>query len=168
MDGVVVRPAAVTDAEAIGQLWEQLVTYHRTLDPALPRASENGADLYARRIRDKVGDSHTRTFVAESNGRIIGFVLGVIVDLVPEMFASETGGFLADIYVEPNYRRSGVGRALVKALSDWFQSRGVDYLELYVANSNTEGRAFWAALGGRDMMRRIRVPLENVEGTDND
>lgn len=165
MDDLVIRPAVLGDADAIGQMWEKLVTYHRELDMALPRSAPNGARLYAQRIREKVGDSHTGIFVAEVKNKPVGFVLGLIVDLVPEMFAPEIAGFLADIYVETGFRRTGIGRALVQALSDWFQSRGVGYIELYVANSNVEGRAFWASLGGRDMMRRVRVPL-NGENDD--
>ncbi len=160
MAAIIIRTIQSEDAPTIGELWEKLVAYHGDLDPDLPRSTRDGAQLYAQRIRGKIGDSHTRIFVAEVNGQVIGFVLGVIVDLVPEMFTSETGGFLADIYVEEAYRRNGVGRKLVQALADWFRSRGVTYLELYVANSNTDGRAFWSSLGGRDMMRRVRVPLK--------
>lgn len=162
MAAVVIRTVTEDDVDIVGDMWEKLVTLHRDLDAALPRSTPDGARLYARRIRDKIGDSSTGTFVAEVDGQIVGYVLGVVVDLAPEMFASETAGFLADIFVEAEYRRAGVGRKLVQALGDWFQSRGVTYLELYVANSNADGRAFWASLGGRDMMRRVRVPLKEL------
>jgi ribosomal protein S18 acetylase RimI-like enzyme len=156
----VIRPAAAEDAEAIGQLWTELVTYHRRLDGRLPRATENGAELYARRVIDRLGDDYTRVLVVENDdGEVIGFAIGVIVDLVPEMFAGESGGFLADIFVAEDYRRGGVGRRLVDALADWFRSRGVEYMEWYVASENQAGRDFWASLGGRDVMVRMRISL---------
>ena len=159
MDDVVIRPVTAEDAQAVGQLWVQLVQYHHELDERLPTASEQGAMLYARRIAERVDDTHMRAFVAEKDGEIIGFVLGMIVDLVPEMFQARTGGFLADIYVLDAHRGAGVGRGLADALADWFRSRGVSHMEWYVAHANRNGRAFWDKYGGDDVMIRMQQEL---------
>lgn len=140
-------------------MWEQLVQYHQDLDAVLPRAAQDGGVLYAQRVLDRLHDTHTRTLVAEHEGRVVGFVLGLIVDLVPEMFEQEASGFLADIYVEEAYRSRGIGRRLVAELSAWFRSRGLEHMELYVASHNLSGRAFWESVGGREVMRRLRVDL---------
>ncbi|MCI0353045.1 MAG: GNAT family N-acetyltransferase, partial [Acidobacteriales bacterium] len=60
------------------------------------------------------------------------------------------------------YRRRGVGRKLVKAMVDWFKERGVPYFDWQVASLNTEGLAFWRALGGRELMTRMRADVEDV------
>lgn len=159
VDEVVIRPAGIQDADDIAKLWEQLVKYHRDLDDNLPMAVEDGGIIYARRLIDRLNDTHTRVYVAEINNAVIGYALGVIVDLVPEMFVQETGGFLADIFVDSDYRRRGVGRKLVNTLCDWFRARGVSYLELYVASRNADGKEFWSAVGGREIMTRMRVQL---------
>lgn len=155
-----IRTAKRDDAEAIGRLWEALVNYHNGLDNDLPRAAPDGARLYAQRIIGRLDDTHTRVFVAEEDGRVVGYVLCVIVDMSPEMFAQTLGGFLADIYVEEAYRRQGIGRALVAAVVEWFRSRGVSYYEWYVAAHNQAGQDFWQALGGRSVMVRMRASLE--------
>jgi ribosomal protein S18 acetylase RimI-like enzyme len=160
VDDPVIRPAIAEDADAIGQLWAELVSYHRRLDGRLPLAAENGAERYARRVVDRLDDDYTRVLVAENEaGSIVGFAVGVVIDLVPEMFAPESGGFVADIFVAETYRRSGVGRQLVDALADWFRSRGLEHMEWYVAAQNQAGREFWASLGGRDVMVRMRIEL---------
>ncbi|MDX1995692.1 MAG: GNAT family N-acetyltransferase [bacterium] len=158
-DGVEIIGAKAIHADAIGRLWTKLVAYHRVLDDKLPQAADDGDLLYARRILDRLEDTHTKVFVAQADGETIGFVLGVIVDLVPEMFEPEMGGFLADIFVEEAYRGKGVGRKLVMALSEWFKARGVQHMELYVASRNESGRAFWESVGGREIMRRVRIEL---------
>jgi GNAT superfamily N-acetyltransferase len=160
---VTIRPAVLGDTEAIGQLWLQLVYYHNTLSPDMPRATTDGGKRYARRIASRLQDIHTRVLVAEDDARIVAFVFGVIVDFLPEVFIEEVAGFVADIYVDPAYRGQGIGRALVFELADWFHQRGVQYFEWYVANQNTEGRAFWHALGGRDVMTRMRLNLNTRE-----
>ncbi len=160
VDDVVIRSATDADVERIGQLWEELVEFHWILDKELPRSSSDGAKLYARRISDRIDDDHTRILVAEIDEVIIGFTLGVIVDLVAEMFMPDIGGFLADIYVQDGHRKRGVGRKLVESLAQWFRESGVTFIELSVAHRNTEARAFWNALGGRDLMVRMRLPLK--------
>jgi ribosomal protein S18 acetylase RimI-like enzyme len=158
---MIIRAATLYDAAAIGQLWTQLVEYHRQLDDRMPIAAPDGADRYANRVRDSVDDSHTRVFVAEDEGQVVGYVMGVIVDLLPEMFAEERGGFLADIFVLPHYRDKGIGKALVNALKAWFRAREVEHFEWYVASKNTAGIAFWRSVQGQDVMLRMRATTDS-------
>jgi GNAT superfamily N-acetyltransferase len=160
-----IRNAVAADAVAIGKLWEKLVAYHQQIDHDMPRATLHGASLYARSLSSRLEDSHTRVLVAEENGRIVGYVLGVVVDLVPEMFEQEAGGFLADIFVEEAYRGQGIGTALVNALTDWFRQKGLNHYEWHVAAGNTEALAFWSSLGGRNWQIRMRA---NIEDDAND
>ena len=159
VDDAVIRPATENDAATIGDLWVQLVDYHHELDSKLPTATEDGSQRYARHIVERIHDRGTQAFVAEIDGRVVGFILGVIVDLAPEMFEHETSGFVADLFVEETYRQTGVGRKLVVAMAGWFRAHGLGHMEWYVAMHNTSGRAFWQALGGRDVMARMRAEL---------
>ncbi len=154
-----IRPAIMSDSVAIGKLWEKLVAYHQSLDEDMPRATLEGASLYARRIRDRMEDSHTRVFVAEEDGRIVGYVLGVVVDLLPEMFEHESGGFLADIFVEEAYRGRGIGSALVQALVGWFRENGLKHYEWHVAATNADALRFWEKVGGRHLQIRMRADI---------
>ncbi|MBE2268478.1 MAG: GNAT family N-acetyltransferase [Anaerolinea sp.] len=160
MDKVVIRPAAAGDIDAIARLWLALVEFHREIDGDLPAAAPNGALRYARRLIDRVEDSQSRVLVAEADGHVVGYVLGMVVDLVPEMFAQPPSGFLADIFVDAEHRRQGVGRALVDALAAWFREHGLDYYEWHVAARNTAAVEFWRAVGGRDVMLRMRGEIE--------
>jgi ribosomal protein S18 acetylase RimI-like enzyme len=159
VDSVVIRPAVTADIEAVGRLWTNLVDYHVALDHRLPSAVPNGGRRYARRLYDKLDDPFARLLVADAGGQVVGFVLGMIVDLVPDVFEQEPSGFLADIYVDAAYRRHGIGRRLVEALMTWFQERGVTYYELHVAALNAEGLAFWRALESEPVMVRMRTPV---------
>lgn len=159
VDQVTVRPAKPGDVDAIARLWEALVEYHRALDADLPPATSQGAMRYARRLVDQLDNPTTRVLVAVANGKIVGYVVGVVVDLAPEIFAQEPSGFLADIYVDAAQRRRGIGTALVEALVDWFRNNGLRYFEWHAAVQNPAGIAFWRALGGREVMLRMRADL---------
>lgn len=163
MDQVNIRSARPDDIDAVAKLWQDLVLYHHRLDASLPPAAPQGARRYARRLVDRLDDPMSRVFVAEDSGSVVGYVLGVVVDLAPEMFAQEPSGFLADIYVAESHRRRGIGRALVDSLRAWFASQGLGYFEWHVAALNEESIAFWRSVGGRDVMLRMRAELNPSE-----
>jgi ribosomal protein S18 acetylase RimI-like enzyme len=165
---VMIRRATPVDADDIARLWEALVDYHYQLDPSLPQAAPDGGYRYALRLIDRMEDSHTRVFVAEENGVIVGYVLAIILDLAPEMFAQEYSGFLADIYVDEQYRQQGIGRQLVEAVQQWFAQCGVAYYEWYVASKNPAGLAFWRSVGGRDVLIRMRAELNTLSSVEQD
>lgn len=159
MSSIVVRRARNKDMKAIAAMWSALVAYHKTLDPRLPPAATGGADNYAGRLADRLDDTLTRILVAEVEDHVVGYVLGMVVDLMGELFEQESCGFVADIYVDPDHRHMGVGRALVDALMVWFGQRDIRYYEWHVAAQNEEGQAFWRALGGETVLLRMRAEL---------
>ena len=157
---MIIRPAKKDDAETIGILWEDLIAYHRELDEnTIPPPSEDGAMVYTRRVNEAIEDDLQMVFVVEIDERVVGYVMGMISDMLPEMFEYERGGFLADIYVEPEYRGTGAGSSLVRALKNWFYGRHARAMEWYVAAGNTAGQAFWRKMGGVDSMIRMRADL---------
>jgi GNAT superfamily N-acetyltransferase len=85
------------------------------------------------------------------------------VDLLPEMFVGEKAGFLADIYVIPSQRSKGTGRALVEALKGWFRARDIQHFEWYVAHANPAAVAFWRAIGGSEVILRMRASTQEGE-----
>ena len=156
-----IRPFFPADEDAIARLWEELVAYHRRLDSDLPRAAVGGGPIYVQRMINRADDPDSQVYVAVVKGTVVGYILGAVVDLVPDMFVPEMCGFVADVFVTESYRRRGIGRLLVEAMTAWFQSKGVRYFEWYVAAQNPDGRAFWRSLGGRDVMVRMRTELKD-------
>ncbi|MFN8378660.1 MAG: GNAT family N-acetyltransferase [Anaerolineae bacterium] len=159
---VVIRPARPDDAEAIGNLWADLVAYHHALDAALPAAAPDGPSRYARAIEDHLRSSTTRVLVAEYDGQVVGYILGVVADMVSSFFTHEATGFIADLFVMPEHRRRSVGRHLVVAMAEWFASCGMRQYEWHAAAHNEEALAFWNSLGGAPVLVRMRAtgPLE--------
>lgn len=87
--------------------------------------------------------------MAEDNGRLLGQILGELREPAP-VFQPATYGYVTDIVVDPEARRTGIGRALFGALRDWMVERGADYLRLQVLEKNKASQAFWRALGCTD------------------
>ncbi len=147
------------DAPAIVGLWSSLVAYHRELTTDLPAAAPNGAARYAKRLIQRLDDPFCHILVVEDQSRVIGFALGMIVELLPDMFDMEPGGYLSDIFIDPAYRHRGLGRELMEHMLIWFREQQVRYIELSVAVHNDEAIAFWKAIGGREVMLRMRIDV---------
>jgi GNAT superfamily N-acetyltransferase len=159
-----IRLAVESDAQRIGEMWAEMVSYHARFDAATFKAAENGAELYGRRIRDRLFDRQARVLVAEEDGVIVAYVSGMIADITTEMFQPLRSGLLADIYVSEPYRRLGVGRNLVERLCLWFRDQGVSHFEWHVSAENSVALAFWEAIGGETTILRMRanVTLEEA------
>ena len=157
-----VRPAAPQDKDALAQLWQALVDYHVQLDDRLPRAANDAATHYAERLLRRMGRSSlTRAYVAEVDGQVVGYVLGSVLALHPDLFEQRDAGFIADLFVLPAYRRQGIARRLVAAINAWFAEQGMRIAEWSVAAANVEGMRFWKALGGEPIMVQMRAPLDD-------
>ncbi|MBK8025625.1 MAG: GNAT family N-acetyltransferase [Chloroflexi bacterium] len=162
MMDVIIRAAETSDMDAIARMWMELVDHHQLLDPRLPPAAKDGARRYAVRLEERLDDPTTRVLIAEADGKVAGYILAMIVDMLSDLFMQETTGFVADIYVRPELRGLGIGRALVESLQDWFRESGVRYYEWHVASENAEGKAFWESLGGKPVLVRMRHEIDEA------
>jgi GNAT superfamily N-acetyltransferase len=95
-------------------------------------------------------------FLAEDNGRAIGTATGAAYDAAPGE------AHVYAMWVAPDARGAGVGRALLDAVARWARDRGDRRLQLQVTETNHPARAFYGACGFIETGKR--VPLR--EGSD--
>jgi ribosomal protein S18 acetylase RimI-like enzyme len=105
------------------------------------RALRDAPDAFATKVEEvedrpsewwsrRLASSHAATFVAVSEGRDIGLVVGA-----PFQGRVNTAGLFA-MWVEPEMRGSGVADSLVGAVVDWARAAGFRRLVLEVADEN--------------------------------
>jgi aminoglycoside 6'-N-acetyltransferase I len=102
------------------------------------------ADTLAGRPRSTMPLS---VLVAERDGRIVGFAEVSLRSHADGCDPSLPCGFLEGWYVEPEHRRSGVGRALVEAAVRWCRDQGAVELASDTWASNQESQRAHEALG---------------------
>jgi len=106
------------------------------------RDGELVPESFARRLREAVEAGEFEVLAARAEGRVVG------VAVLAYRLSISAGGLFAsveDLYVEPDARRRGLGRALLEAVGERCAARGVSYIEAQVEDE--EATAFYAAVG---------------------
>ena len=133
-----IRPGRREDAAEAARLWMKSAEEHTAHDRIY--ATAPGAEQVMRRfLADLASSGHSFLFVAESGGRVVGFISGELREGSPT-FQAKAWASVDDVFVEPDYRNLGVGRALLESVKAWAKERGADGVSLQVAAANERGR----------------------------
>jgi len=103
-------------------------------------------DAVRRWLAGRTQARQSALLVYEREGQIDGFACVSVAERPPP-FRAPRRGELEHLFVRPERRRHGIGRALVDACEAWLRTQGADRMALQVSGANTEGQAFWRALG---------------------
>jgi GNAT superfamily N-acetyltransferase len=136
-----IRPARPDDVPVIYQLIRDLAAYEK----ALPGVTGTEQDLRRALLADPPA---VFAHVAERDGEVAGFALWF---LSFSTWAGKHGIYLEDLYVRPDMRRFGLGRALLTELARICVERGYPRLEWSVLDWNQPARTFYAALGAAEL-----------------
>jgi ribosomal protein S18 acetylase RimI-like enzyme len=140
MRSVIVRPAAVADAERIvgWQLAMALETEDLQLD--LDTVRRGVAGVFAQAGRGCY-------WLAEIDGLPVG---GLLVTYEWSDWRCGDFHWIQSVYVEPSARSQGVFRALYHAVETRARAAGAVGLRLYVEQENTRAQATYHSLGMRE------------------
>jgi GNAT superfamily N-acetyltransferase len=136
-----IRPAGAGDVPAIYQLVRDLAEYEKS--PHHVSATED--DLLQSLTADPPA---VFAHVAEHDGEVVGFALWF---LSFSTWEGKHGIYLEDLYVRPDMRGGGHGRALLAGLARICVQRGYRRLEWAVLNWNAPALGFYASLGAVPM-----------------
>ena len=155
-----IRPARPDDVERIYELIIELATYERSADKVESSAEDLRAALCA-------PEPALFGHVAVVGGQIVGFALWFVNY---STWSGKHGIYLEDLYVRPEMRGQGTGRALLATLASICLQRGYRRLEWWVLDWNTPAIGFYESLGAIAMSewtvhRLTGAPLADLAST---
>lgn len=159
MSEIKIREATEADAEAI---WE--INLRAWPGCAIAELSEqrhgvlNGrrwTEHMARAVAEHMQRKDVATFVAELDGKVIGYANAQMSAEGPTETASI--GYNA---VEPDYRGRGAGTALVKHAIDFLGGRGARVLTVMTLAADEPARRIYGRLGFKELTRLIYYSME--------
>lgn len=138
---VVTRPVRESDVECIVQMVHDLAAYEKSATECRLTVRQLSAALFSERPA-------LFGHVAEIDGAIVGFVVWFL------NFSTWTGThgvYGEDMFVLPEYRSHGVGRALFHEMAAECVRRGYERLEFAILDWNKPTIAFTASLGAKPL-----------------
>jgi GNAT superfamily N-acetyltransferase len=134
-----IRPAAPADVRLLLELIRQLAVYERRERDAVGTEALLAEHLFGERPA-------AEAVVAELDGEPVGFALWFTTF---STFLTRPGIWLEDLFVLPERRRNGIGRALLAHVAALALARGCARLEWSALDWNEPALALYRALGAR-------------------
>ncbi len=129
-----IRRAGETDAGAIAQLLHDFNSEYEDYTPGVPALTERLSELLA--------DGAITVLLAGDPPA--GFAL---FRLRPSLWAKAGDAYLEELYVVPEQRRRGIGRALLEASIETARQAGANHFELTTGETDKEARALYESRG---------------------
>ena len=137
MHGYAIRPSRPGDAHALFGLIQALAEYEKLSQLVTGSAEKLARDLFG-------AQATVEALLVEAQGRAVAFALffGNY-----STFLTQPGLYLEDIFVLSEYRRQGIGRALLGRVAKIAKDRGCARLEWSVLDWNSNAIGFYRSLG---------------------
>ena len=156
----VLRPAELRDVAAIVQLIRDLAEFEKLthlvqVTPEKLRPQLFGERPAAEALVAELGDG-------KSGGEVVAFALFYTNF---STFLAQPGLYLEDLYVKPEHRAAGIGRALLTRLGSLAVERGCGRFEWSVLDWNVDAIRFYEGMGATVMpeWRICRVTGEALQ-----
>lgn len=136
---VLIRPAEAADVPIIAELIRGLARFEKMEDELTMTEERLAENLFGQR-------RYAETLLAEEDGTSVGFALFFHNF---STFLGLPGVYLEDLFVVPEHRGRGIGRALLRQLARVARDRGCGRLEWSVLDWNRDAIGFYERLGAR-------------------
>ncbi|MCK8464057.1 GNAT family N-acetyltransferase [Aliiroseovarius sp. S1339] len=138
---MIVRPAQTDDAVGIADVLNDLVRAGKRSNRDDPEFALNNYIARPNRIECLVAD--------DEEGRILGFQSLKLAKIGNE-YGAPAGWALIGTHISPNAARRGIDKALFAYTLRAAQKSGVPAIEAFIGATNTEGQAYYEAMGFSD------------------
>ncbi|WP_307835848.1 GNAT family N-acetyltransferase [Phycicoccus sonneratiae] len=129
------RVALATAPETLALAGRLLHEFNTAYDDPTP-----GADALATRLAELVAAGDTDVLLGDEHGV-------AVVRYRPSLWSAADEAYLAELWVDPSVRRTGLGRALLRAALERARERGCDLLDLATSEDDPEARSLYESEG---------------------
>ncbi|MBE5748997.1 MAG: GNAT family N-acetyltransferase [Clostridiales bacterium] len=140
MNGLTFRYAQEQDSNLILQFIKELAEYEKMLDQVVATPELLQEWIFKNKKAEVI--------FAMENGKEVGFALFVYNF---STFLGRAGIYLEDLFVKPDYRKKGYGKALLKKLAQIALERGCGRLEWACLDWNKPSIDFYLSLQAKPM-----------------
>jgi ribosomal protein S18 acetylase RimI-like enzyme len=141
-----VRRAEIADAEVVGKL---LHDFNSEFDEPTP-----GPRALANRVRQLLATGETTVLLGGREPHGVA-----VLRFRPALWTEARECYLAELYVVPDRRGHGLGRALMEASIEVARERGANHMDLGTGEDDVAARALYESLGFSNREGRPDGPI---------
>jgi ribosomal protein S18 acetylase RimI-like enzyme len=157
---VAIRKAERADLDALGRLGAMLIRTHYDFDRQRFLPPFDGVEKgYASFLGRAIESPDDCVFVAERDAEIVGYVFAALEPLAWKELRGPAG-FIHDVAVTEEARRSGIATQLIEAAIEWLRAHGAPRVIVWSAASNDIARALFRGMGFRETMIEMTMELD--------
>ncbi|MFX0083304.1 MAG: GNAT family N-acetyltransferase [Candidatus Hodarchaeota archaeon] len=130
------------------EVWKEFMDYHKNLDSLFTRR-ENGHLNFETYIKELIKSNSAQVLVVLDKEDVVGYSISLI-QFYPPVFKRRIYGLINDLAVKESHRRKGLGEQMLFKMFQWFESHGLDRIELRVSVRNKIAYSFWKKHGFKD------------------
>ena len=146
---ITIRQATPDDATAIYDMIYELAVYEKAPEEVVTTAEEIRETLFA-------SSSKTEALICEVAGKAVGYA---VFFTSYSTWLGRNGIYMEDLYVTPDYRRIGAGKALLKTIAQYAVQRQCGRLEWSVLDWNQPAIDFYLSIGAQPQDEWVRYRL---------
>lgn len=149
-DHLTIEPLDPADIDLVGPLWKQLMDHVASLpDGLVPvRPSDESWELERREMLAEL-TGKAFILVARKEAQVAGYAFVCIEGPDPVWYTGDSHAMLATLCVEQAERGNGIGGALLDAVDEELERRGVEDVEIGVDSGNVVAAEFYERRGYR-------------------
>ncbi len=145
-----IRQARPTDAQAIYDMIYELAVYEKAPEEVVTTADEIRATLFDE-------GSKTEALICEIDGKIAGYA---VFFTSYSTWLGRNGIYMEDLYISPDFRGQGAGKALLKHIAQCAVARKCGRLEWSVLDWNQPAIDFYLSIGALPQSEWVRYRLD--------
>lgn len=144
---VEIRPLRPADSlDELIALSRAFFAEYESHHPAFFQIDDLRDEHVANRFTSWLEDEDKETFIAVSDGRIVGYINIYVQDQAP-FWQVKRIGHISGLMVALAYRRRGIAGQLLAAAQTFFRQKGVRYFTVYTAVANHPAIQFYEKSG---------------------
>ena len=137
-----INKAQLKDVEEIVKLRKKLYEFYAKIDEKEYGLKKNAFELLKKETKKNLKSNKYVSYVAKKEGKIVGFVQGVIKNNYP-IFKLKKKGRIGEIFKIEKYRSKKIGPKLVNQVLEIFKKKNLRYVDVVADVRNNISLNFW-------------------------
>ena len=131
MEDLIIRKIQIEDADAISRIQAAITKSSEVID-------------FRRIIKEQVKATEDASFVAEADGRVVGYMIGYTIT---GGFGLEESAWIATLGVDPRYMGQGIGKRLAEEVFRVYREKRIKHIYTSVRWDSVDLLSFFKMLG---------------------